>query len=72
MYIVLHIIWSLYLHFSFFLYEKLIITHNNTIILCFLVVSECAPRSVHLCLRVGAVIVCTSLAGDPGQQGGEG
>lgn len=38
----------------------------------FLVAPECAPRSVHLCLCVGAVIVCTSLAGDPGQQGGEG
>lgn len=37
-----------------------------------LVAPECSGGSVHLCLRAGAVAVCASLAGDLGEQGGEG
>lgn len=39
---------------------------------CVLVVSECASRSVHLHLCVGAVAISTSPAGDAGQHRGEG
>lgn len=39
---------------------------------CVPLVSECAPRSVHLHLRVGAVPVGTSPSGDAGQHRGEG
>lgn len=59
---------QLHLNFSIVLCVKLLYIFG---IVCFLVSPECAPRSVHLCLHVGAVIVCTSFTGDPGQQRGE-
>lgn len=49
-----------------------IVNYYTLLVLVWVLVSpECAPRSVHLCLRVGAVVVCTSFTGDPGQQRGE-